>query len=357
MKILITGAAGFIGFHAVKYFAGKGNRVVGIDNINDYYDVNLKYARLAETGIEKKYIRYHSPLQSVEFPNYRFIKADLMEKDFIDNLFEREHFDVVCHLAAQAGVRYSIDHPYDYIDSNIVGFLNMLEACRFHPVKHLVYASSSSVYGLNKKIPYNETDQVDSPESLYAATKKSNELMAHAYSRLYNIHTTGVRFFTVYGPWGRPDMAPYIFMNSIVNELPINVFNHGNLSRDFTYIDDIIEGLSAIIDHVPTNEIPYQIYNIGGGKPVQLIDFIEAIENVTGKKATKKMVAMQSGDVYQTFADTTLLEHDLHYKPQTTVQKGVDKLYRWYMDYSGCVEAKPFFAGKKHMSQDSIVKI
>jgi UDP-glucuronate 4-epimerase len=334
MKIIITGAAGFIGYHTVKYFAEKGHQVVGIDNINNYYDVELKYARLAETGIERKFIQNHYSVQSTVYPSYRFIKADLLDKEFIDQLFGKEHFDVVCNLAAQAGVRYSIENPYAYINSNVVGFLNILEACRFHPVKHLVYASSSSVYGLNNKVPYNETDQVDSPVSLYAASKKANELMAHSYSKLYNIPTTGVRFFTVYGPWGRPDMAPFLFMNAIVHQTPIKVFNHGNLSRDFTYIDDIIDGLSAIIDHAPIEDIPYKIYNIGHGKPVQLLDFIGAIENATGQSAIKNMVEMQNGDVYQTYADTTALEQDLHYKPHTSIQEGINKLYDWYIDYS-----------------------
>ena len=261
MKILVTGAAGFIGFHTVKHFAEKGNRVVGIDNINNYYDVELKYARLAETGIRKELIQNHKSVQSSVNPNYRFIKADLQDKVFIDKLFANEHFDGICHLAAQAGVRHSIENPYAYINSNIIGFMNILEACRFYPVKHLLYASSSSVYGMNKKVPYSESDKVDSPVSLYAASKRSNELMAHTYSKLYNIPTTGVRFFTVYGPWGRPDMAPFLFMDSIINQKPIKVFNYGKLSRDFTYIDDIVEGLSVIIDHAPAGEIPYKIYN------------------------------------------------------------------------------------------------
>ena len=344
MKILVTGAAGFIGFHTVKHFAEKGNRVVGIDNINNYYDVELKYARLAETGIRKELIKNHQSVQSTVNPNYRFIKADLQDKVFIDKLFANEHFDVVCHLAAQAGVRHSIDNPYAYINSNIIGFMNILEACRFYPVKHLVYASSSSVYGLNKKVPYSESDMVDSPVSLYAASKKSNELMAHTYSKLYNIPTTGVRFFTVYGPWGRPDMAPFLFMDSIVNQKPIKVFNYGKLSRDFTYIDDIIEGLSVIIDHAPIGEIPYKIYNIGAGKPVQLLDFIAAIENVTGKTAIKRMVEMQPGDVYQTYADTTALEQELHYKPHISVQEGINKLYDWYAAYSNHFEKRRTFS-------------
>jgi UDP-glucuronate 4-epimerase len=334
MKILITGTAGFIGYHAAKHFAEKGNRVVGIDNINNYYDVELKYARLAETGIRKELIKTHQSVQSIEYPNYRFIKADLQDKVFIDKLFANEHFDGICHLAAQAGVRHSIDNPYAYINSNIIGFMNILEACRFYPVKHLMYASSSSVYGLNTKVPYSESDLVDSPVSLYAASKRSNELMAHTYSKLYGIPTTGVRFFTVYGPWGRPDMAPYLFMDSIVNQKSIKVFNYGKLSRDFTYIDDIIDGLSAIIGHPPIDETPYKIYNIGAGKPVQLLDFIAAIEKVTGKTAIKQMVEMQPGDVYQTYADTTALEHDFNYKPRTSMFEGIRLLYQWYMSYS-----------------------
>ena len=334
MKILVTGAAGFIGFHTVKHFAEKGNRVVGIHTINTYYDVELKYARLAETGIRKELIKNHQSVQSTVNPNYRFIKADLQDKVFIDKLFANEHFDVVCHLAAQAGVRHSIENPYAYINSNIIGFMNILEACRFYPVKHLVYASSSSVYGMNKKVPYSESDQVDSPVSLYAASKRSNELMAHTYSKLYNIPVTGVRFFTVYGPWGRPDMAPFLFMDSIVNQKPIKVFNYGKLSRDFTYIDDIIEGLSVIINHAPVGEIPNKIYNIGAGRPVQLLDFIVAIENVTGKTAIKQMVEMQPGDVYQTYADTTALEQELHYKPHISILEGISKLYNWHLSYT-----------------------
>lgn len=334
MKILVTGAAGFIGFHTVKRFAEAENQVVGIDNINSYYNVDLKYARLAVCGIDKHLVQDHQPVQSSAFPNYRFFKADLQDKVFIDKLFENERFDVVCHLAAQAGVRHSIENPYAYINSNITGFLNILEACRFNPVKHLVYASSSSVYGLNNKVPYSETDQVDSPVSLYAVSKRSNELMAHTYSKLYQIPSTGVRFFTVYGPWGRPDMAPYLFMDSVMNRIPINVFNHGNLSRDFTFIDDIIDGLSAIARHAPTDEIPSKIYNIGAGKPVQLLDFIAAIENVTGQAAIKNMVGMQSGDIYQTYADTSRLEHDFHIKPRVPVSDGIRKFYNWYVAYS-----------------------
>ena len=344
MKILVTGAAGFIGFHTVMYFTGKGDRIVGIDNVNDYYDVELKYARLAETGINKELIQDYKRVQSSKYPNYSFYKADLLDKIFIDDLFRIEQFDVVCNLAAQAGVRYSITNPYTYVNSNITGFLNILEACRFHPVKHLVYASSSSVYGLNEKIPYSETDQVESPVSLYAASKKSDELMAHAYSKLYNIPTTGVRFFTVYGPWGRPDMAPHIFMDAIINQTPINVFNHGKLSRDFTYIDDIITGLAEIIHHAPVTDIPYKIYNIGRGKPVQLLDFIATIEDVTGMSAIKKLVDMQNGDVYQTYADTSALEHDFNYKPNISIRKGIRRLYKWYINYTKRFEKRVIFS-------------
>lgn len=336
MKILVTGAAGFIGFHVAKYLAEQGNSVIGLDNINSYYDVDLKYARLKEAGISKELIEDHKFVQSKLYSTYAFVKADLLDKDFVDELFEAEGFDAVCNLAAQAGVRYSLNHPYAYINSNIIGFMNILEACRYFPVKHLVYASSSSVYGLNEKVPYCETDKVDSPISLYAVTKKTNELMAHAYSKLFCIPTTGVRFFTVYGPWGRPDMAPMLFMKAIINQTPINVYNNGNLCRDFTYIDDITKGITAIIKRAPDGDIPYKIYNIGHGDPVQLLDFIGAIEKVTGKKAIENMVEMQKGDVLQTFADTTALERDFGYKPSTSIHDGIDKLYKWYADYVKC---------------------
>lgn len=333
-KILVTGAAGFIGSYLVKRLLERGDEVVGIDNINQYYDVYLKYSRLKETGIEQNDIVDRTATQSNLYSHYRFIKLDLTERDEINRLFDSEHFDVVCNIAAQAGVRYSIDHPFSYIDSNIVGFANILEACRLNQVKHLVYASSSSVYGLNNKIPYSEDDQVDTPISLYAATKKADELMAHAYSDLYHLPTTGVRFFTVYGPWGRPDMAPYIFMKSIMNGTPIKVFNNGNMERDFTYIDDIIMGLEKIIDAPPIAEIPYKIYNIGNSSPVNIMDFIHTIERVTGKEAVKEYMGMQPGDVYRTYADTSHLEIDFGYKPQTTIQKGIENFYNWYVKYS-----------------------
>jgi UDP-glucuronate 4-epimerase len=332
-KILITGAAGFIGFHTVKFFAEQGYNVVGMDNISDYYDVNLKYSRLAECGISTNSMGEKKFIQSSKYPNYQFVKADLCDREFIEEIFEKEKFEWVCNLAAQAGVRYSILNPYSYINSNIVGFLNIIEACRNHPVKHLVYASSSSVYGQNNKVPFNENDQVDAPVSLYAATKKADELMAHSYSSLFGIPTTGIRFFTVYGPWGRPDMAPYLFMNSIIQGNAIKVFNQGNLFRDFTYIDDITEGIGKIMSNPPTGKIPYKIYNIGRGEPVYLIDFISAIENVTGEKAIMSMEDMQEGDVFQTFADTTSLENDLQYKPQVSIREGIDQFYKWFKLY------------------------
>lgn len=330
---MVTGAAGFIGSYTVKAWAGQGNEVVGLDNINSYYDVQLKYDRLAESGIEKERIADRAAVQSSVFPSYRFIKLDLTDREGLTRLFETERFDVVVNLAAQAGVRYSIENPYAYIESNVVGFLNLLECCRHYPVQHLVYASSSSVYGLNEKIPYSETDKADTPVSLYAATKKSNELMAHAYSKLYNIPTTGVRFFTVYGPWGRPDMAPCLFMKAILNGEPIKVFNNGQMRRDFTYIDDIIEGLMKIIAHPSKKEIPFYIYNIGNSAPVELMDFISVIEKTAGKTAVKQMMGMQPGDVVCTYADTSRLEEDFGYKPATSIEEGIGKFYDWYVKY------------------------
>ena len=333
-KILVTGAAGFIGCHLVKKLAERGDEVVGIDNINDYYDIRLKNSRLKEEGIDSEFIETGKYVQSNIYSNYRFLKIDLQEKDEINQMFTEEEFDVVCNLAAQAGVRYSIDQPFSYIDSNIVGFTNILEACRNHSTAHFVYASSSSIYGLNEKIPFSEDDQVDKPVSLYAATKKANELMAHAYSKLYQLPSTGVRFFTVYGPWGRPDMAPYLFMQSILDGMPIKIFNHGNLERDFTYIDDTIQGLINIIDTPPFEEIPYKIYNIGSSNPIKLMDFINTIEKVTGKQAIKQFVGMQPGDVFSTYADTSRLEKDFGYKPSTSIQEGITKFYAWYVKYT-----------------------
>ena len=306
MKALVTGAAGFIGSYTVKALVAQGCEVVGLDNINSYYDVQLKYDRLADTGIAKESIEKDILLPSAKYPSYRFIKMDLTDREGLTNLFKDEHFDIVVNLAAQAGVRYSIENPYAYIESNVVGFLNLLECCRHYPVNHLVYASSSSIYGLNDKVPYAETDKADSPVSLYAATKKSNELMAHAYSKLYSIPTTGVRFFTVYGPWGRPD---------------------------FTYIDDIIAGLMKIIAHPSADPIPFYIYNIGNSAPVELMDFISVIEKTAGKTAIKQMMGMQPGDVVCTYADTGRLEKDFGYKPSTSIEEGIQKFYDWYVGY------------------------
>ena len=333
MKILVTGAAGFIGSYMVKALAAQGNEVVGLDIINSYYDVRLKYDRLADTGIAKEQIVENKMVQSSVYPSYRFVKMDLTDRVNLTRLFETERFDVVVNLAAQAGVRYSIENPYAYIESNVVGFVNLLECCRHYPVRHLVYASSSSIYGLNEKVPYAETDKTDSPVSLYAATKKSNELMAHAYSKLYHIPTTGVRFFTVYGPWGRPDMAPFLFMKAILNGEPIKVFNHGEMQRDFTYIDDIVEGVMNIITHPSTEPLPFRIYNIGNSAPVELMNFISVIENTAGKKAVKEMMGMQPGDVVCTYADTTRLEKDFGYKPSTSIEEGIGKFYEWYTKY------------------------
>ena len=333
MKALVTGAAGFIGSYTVKALVAQGCEVVGLDNINSYYDVQLKYDRLADTGITKESIEKDILLPSAKYPSYRFIKMDLTDREGLTNLFKDEHFDIVVNLAAQAGVRYSIENPYAYIESNIVGFLNLMECCRHYPVNHLVYASSSSIYGLNDKVTYSETDKADSPVSLYAATKKSNELMAHAYSKLYSIPTTGVRFFTVYGPWGRPDMAPCLFMKAILNGDPIKVFNNGQMRRDFTYIDDIIAGLMKIIAHPSADPIPFYIYNIGNSAPVELMDFISVIEKTAGKTAIKQMMGMQPGDVVCTYADTGRLEKDFGYKPSTSIEEGIQKFYDWYVGY------------------------
>ncbi len=341
MKILITGTAGFIGSFLAKKLLERGDTVVGIDNINDYYDVELKYSRLKESGISREAENWNVLQKSSLFPNYSFIRMNLEDKNAIDNLFEAEKFDAVCNLAAQAGVRYSLENPTAYINSNIVGFVNILEACRNHPVQHLVYASSSSVYGNSSKMPLSVTDSVDNPVSLYAATKKSNELMAHTYSHLFELPTTGLRFFTVYGPWGRPDMAPIIFASSISQGKPIKVFNHGDLERDFTYIDDIVEGVVRVIDSPPKTKktdaaevsIPYSIYNIGNGNPVKLMDFIETMENAVGKKAIKEFYPMQPGDVYKTFADVSALKENFNYTPDTSIQKGLTEFIRWFKSY------------------------
>jgi len=308
MKILVTGAAGFIGYHIVQGLLKQGHSVIGIDNINSYYDERLKYARLKETGIDENEIKPWIGVQSNLYDSYQFIRMDLNDRERLYGLFETENFSHIVHLAAQAGVRYSLQNPFAYIDANISGFINLLEACRHHPVEHLVYASSSSVYGKNINTPFKESDVTDTPVSLYAATKKANELMAYAYSSLYHIPASGIRFFTVYGPWGRPDMAPSLFMSSILKGEPIRLFNHGNMERDFTYIDDIVRGLLKILPSPPVADTPHAIYNMGCADPVKLTDFLHVIENVTGKKAIVKMTEMQPGDVVSTYADTSRLK-------------------------------------------------
>ena len=333
MKVLVTGAAGFIGSALIGKLLKNGHTVVGIDCINSYYDTRLKYARLEVAGISQELIKENTAVTSSIHPNYRFIKLDLTDRIHMDALFGKEKFDIVVNLAAQAGVRYSIENPYAYVESNILGFLNILENCRSHGIKHLLYASSSSVYGMNNKVPYAETDMTDSPVSMYAATKKSNELMAHAYSKLFAIPATGLRFFTVYGPWGRPDMAPFLFMKAILKGEPIKVFNHGNLSRDFTYIDDIVEGVMRLVACPPADAVPHRVYNIGNSAPVQLMDFIGVIEKVTGCKAIKHMMEMQPGDVYCTYADVSRLKNDFGYAPSVSIEEGISQFYEWYKKF------------------------
>ena len=329
MNILVTGAAGFIGFHLIKALLDKKCSIVGIDNINDYYDPNLKNSRL----------QILNEMSSIG--NFRFIKLDLADRDVKSNLFDENNFDIVINLGAQAGVRYSIDNPHAYVDSNVVGFVNILEGCRHHNIKHLVYASSSSVYGMNVKQPFSTDDIVDYPISLYAATKKSNELMAHTYSHLYNIPTTGLRFFTVYGPYGRPDMAYFSFTKKILEGENIDVFNNGEMQRDFTYIDDIVEGIIRIIDKIPITQssdisrakAPYKIYNIGNNQPVTLRRFITAIEDACGKKAQETLLPMQAGDVPITYANVDELVNDIDFKPATTIEEGISKFVKWYRKY------------------------
>ncbi len=331
MKVLVTGAAGFIGFHLVQRLSERGDEVVGLDSLNDYYDRRMKFGRLTVTGIEESAIVPHKMVQSTRWATYRFVQMALEEREELEWLFAEEQFEVVVNLAAQAGVRYSIENPHAYAQSNVVGFLNILECCRHNAVRHLVYASSSSVYGRNAKVPFSEEDRTDSPVSLYAATKKANELMAHTYASLYSIPTTGLRFFTVYGPWGRPDMAPMLFADAIVEGRPIKVFNGGDLARDFTYIDDITEGVVRVVSgEPPMGEVPCKVYNIGCSTPVRLMDFISTMERAFGREAEKVMLPMQAGDVYQTYADTSLLERDYGYRPTTTLDEGLKRFAEWY---------------------------
>lgn len=336
MKILVTGAAGFIGAATVKACLNREYEVIGLDNLNSYYDTGLKYARLAEAGICQDAIRDNEMVYSNKFPTYRFIKEDLTDRIGLGALFEAERFDYVINLAGQAGVRYSIENPFTYIESNVIGFLNILENCRHYPVRHLLYASSSSIYGKNNHFPCIENDKTDSPVSLYAATKKSDELMAYAYSHLYGIPATGVRFFTVYGAWGRPDMAPFIFLHSILAGKPIHVFNHGDMERDFTYIDDIVDGLMCLLEHPAIGEVPHTVYNIGHSAPVQLMHFIRIIENTTGHQADIRFEEMHPGDVYRTFADISRLQHDFGYSPRVSVEEGIHRFYDWYKSFYKC---------------------
>jgi len=349
MKVLVTGTAGFIGSFTAVRLAEKGDEVVGIDSVNDYYDVNLKYGRLERDGIGRRKAEAGEWVRSTRSRNYRFKRMNLEDRESIQELFMKESFDSVCHLAAQAGVRYSLLNPYSYVEANVSGFLNILECCRHHSVKHLVYASSSSVYGLNEKYPFSVRDNVDHPVSLYAATKKANELMAHTYSHLYGVPTTGLRFFTVYGPWGRPDMALFLFTRAILEDRPIDVFNHGRMKRDFTYIDDIVTGVLKVLGKRPHGDpewsgkepdpsrslAPYRLYNIGNNSPVELMAFIEAIENALGKKARMNMLPMQPGDVPATWANVDDLVRDFDYAPAMKLEEGVQRFVEWYLGFYG----------------------
>ena len=344
-KVLVTGTAGFIGFHLTNLLVSKGYKVVGLDAINDYYDVNLKYDRLAQQGIEKDKIEYNKLVKGNN--NISFIQLNLEDRENVHQLFADQKFDYVVNLAAQAGVRYSLTNPYAYVDSNIVGFVNILEGCRASEIKHLVYASSSSVYGLNKDIPFKESTHTDHPISLYAASKKSNEMMAHVYSHLFNIPSSGLRFFTVYGPWGRPDMALFLFTKAMLEGKTIDVFNNGEMMRDFTYIDDIVNGIYNVMINQATgseayentkpdpsiSSAPYKIYNIGNNAPVNLMDFVRAIETKLGKEANINYMPMQPGDVSETYADTKTLMNNTGYKPNTSIEHGINQFIDWYTKY------------------------
>lgn len=347
MKILVTGSAGFIGFFLTESLLKRGDEVVGIDNINDYYSQSLKYSRLQHSGIEKSLIQWGSKVTSSKFPSYKFVRMNLEDKESLVQLFNEEKFDVIVHLAAQAGVRYSIENPDAYVQSNIVGFLNILEMSRHFSIKHLVYASSSSVYGKNSKMPFSVKDSVNHPVSLYAASKKANELMAHTYSHLYGIPTSGLRFFTVYGPWGRPDMAYFLFAEAIRSNRPIKVFNQGKMKRDFTYIDDIVNGVINVLDHPShpdqdwnaddpdpsTSSAPYRIFNIGNNKPVELMKFINTLGKAMGKTPEMILMDMQPGDVQATWANVDELIKDFDYSPSTSIETGLGNFVEWYSTY------------------------
>lgn len=339
LKILVTGAAGFIGFHLCKALLEKGHEVVGVDDINGYYDINLKYARLAELGIDRFSTNSYNVLisSSIYLESFSFICLKNEDREKLPRLIRRQNFDIVCHLAAQAGVRFSVENPDVYIDSNLTGFHNVLESCRSNKVGHLIYASSSSVYGKSRDIPFKEDAQTDTPISLYAATKKSNELIAHNYSHLFKLPTTGLRFFTVYGPWGRPDMAPFLFSDAILNDRPLKVFNNGELQRDFTFVSDIVSGIVRIVEKGIDFRIQenrhYEIYNIGNGKPVHLLQFIKLLEKYLGKKAVLKMLPMQPGDVERTWASTEKLKKDYDYRPKTDLEEGLRIFANWYKEF------------------------
>ena len=347
MKILVTGAAGFIGSSMARRLLRDGHTVVGLDNINDYYDPDLKYGRLGNLGISREDVDWLKYARSAKYPGFSFIRMNLEEEEALDMLFANNGIDIVVHLAAQPGVRYSLSNPRAYIKSNIDAFLNVLEGCRKYGVKHLVFASSSSVYGLNSKTPFSEHDGIAHPVSLYAATKKSNELMAHTYSHLYGLPVTGLRFFTVYGPWGRPDMSPFLFIDGILRDRPIKVFNNGDMLRDFTYIDDIVEGVVRIAGIIPqgnagwdsekadpaTSSAPYRIYNIGNQSPTRLLDYISCIEKVLGKEAKKEFLPMQQGDVYQTYADSSELARATGFSPSTRLADGIAKTVEWFKEF------------------------
>lgn len=337
MKILVTGSAGFIGFHLTRRLLMDGAEVVGLDNLNDYYSVALKEARLAELGVRNVPTEKTALVKSGRFPNFEFVRMDLQDREALPKLFGQYEFDCVVNLAAQGGVRFSTENPFAFIDSNLVGFANLLECCRHHHIQHFVYASSSSVYGGNTKTPFSEEDPVDAPVSLYAATKKADELMATAYSKLYDMACTGLRFFTVYGPWGRPDMAPMLFADAILNGKEIKVFNLGDLYRDFTYVDDVVEGVCRVMQTLPEPQEDgrrHKVYNIGCSHPVKLMDFIDVMERAFGREAKKVFLPMQPGDVYQTYADTSALERDFGYKPRIGVEEGIRRFAEWRMNRS-----------------------